>query len=62
MQTVCCVCRRIKGKRGWLRGKGGAGEEVSHGYCPDCFQRTMERAEGFSRLHPGQDKAILPVR
>ncbi|MDG4475916.1 hypothetical protein [Thiovibrio frasassiensis] len=23
------------------------GSRVSHGYCPDCFDRTMERAQGW---------------
>lgn len=47
MQTVCCVCRKTKGQSGWIQGQAENKARVSHGYCPECFHRTMERAQGW---------------
>ena len=36
MLVVCCVCNKaIRG----VKGKPG----ISHGYCPDCFKKEMEK-------------------
>jgi len=43
MTTVCCVCQRRKSGRGWtLRpAKAANVNRVSHGYCPQCYDRLM---------------------
>lgn len=46
MTTVCCVCHRTKGKRGWLKKQMSEGNSLmSHGYCPECYQATMDRIQ-----------------
>jgi len=41
MRTVCCVCRRVKCKGDWLEQMVEAEVRVSHGFCPECFDKTM---------------------
>lgn len=47
MKTVCCVCHKTKTQTGWVQRQSGKEGKFSHGYCPDCFSRTMERAQGW---------------
>ncbi|MBA3003382.1 MAG: hypothetical protein FP813_05950 [Desulfurivibrio sp.] len=47
MQTVCCVCQKTKSQTGWIHRQAGKEGKISHGYCPDCFHRTMELAQGW---------------
>jgi hypothetical protein len=47
MQIVCCVCQKTKSQAGWIQGQASKEGRVSHGYCPDCFHRTMEQAQGW---------------
>lgn len=47
MQTVCCVCQKTKSQAGWIQKQAGKEGRVSHGYCPDCFRRSMEQAQGW---------------
>jgi len=47
MQTVCCVCRKTKTQTGWKQRQASKEGQFSHGYCPDCFHRTMELAQGW---------------
>jgi len=47
MQTVCCVCQKTKSQSGWIQKQASKEGRVSHGYCPDCFHSTMERAQGW---------------
>jgi len=48
MQTVCCVCQKTKSQAGWIQKQASKEGRVSHGYCPDYFNRTMERAQGWA--------------
>lgn len=41
MQTICCVCLKTKNKKGWGRQNVRHDEEISHGYCPDCYREMM---------------------
>jgi len=41
MRTVCCVCRRVKCKGDWLEEMIASEIRVSHGFCPECFDKTM---------------------
>ncbi|MCX5865045.1 MAG: hypothetical protein NTW42_08255 [Deltaproteobacteria bacterium] len=41
MRTICCVCRRVKSKGDWLEEMIESEVRVSHGFCPECFDKTM---------------------
>lgn len=42
MIKMCCVCHRIERQGEWHRGRLLAEhEQVTHGYCPDCFVGVM---------------------
>ncbi|MHB1014453.1 MAG: hypothetical protein ACYC2W_04125 [Desulfurivibrionaceae bacterium] len=41
MRTICCVCRRVKCKGGWFEQMLASEVRVSHGFCPECFDKTM---------------------
>ncbi len=41
MRTVCCVCRRVQCKGDWLEQMLESEVLVSHGFCPECFDKTM---------------------
>ncbi len=57
MLTVCCVCNRTKQEEEWgMEYLGPASLEVSHGYCPDCFDELMEE---LSTTLPGWDMGLL---
>ncbi len=40
MQIVCCVCHRVKLNNRWVKMEVDLGE-ASHGYCPECYGRTL---------------------
>ncbi|MGV1098071.1 hypothetical protein ACUUL3_01485 [Thiovibrio sp. JS02] len=56
------MCKRIKGERGWNKSTAGKNVRASHGYCPECFQQTMERVQNFFVVGPGQGGGLLTVR
>lgn len=41
MQMVCCLCKRTKDEDGWVEKIVSYSKKLSHGYCPECFQKTM---------------------
>lgn len=43
MRTVCCVCRRVKCNGEWFEEMVEAEVRVSHGFCPACFDKTMDQ-------------------
>lgn len=46
MTTVCCVCHRTKSGKRWVKKEKPKDEgRTSHGYCPECYQATMERLQ-----------------
>jgi len=47
METVCCVCKSMKTAGGWIRLKTVKNANASHGYCPECFQHTMEKVQNY---------------
>lgn len=58
MQTVCCVCQKTKSQAGWIQGQAGKEVRISHGYCPDCFHQTMERAQGWLLARSGGNRGL----
>jgi len=58
MQTVCCVCRKTKSRTGWIQGQSSKETRVSHGYCPDCFHQTMERAQDWLLARSGGNRSL----
>jgi len=47
MQVICCVCLKTKKQKGWAKQAARSGVQLSHGYCPQCYQQMMERVENF---------------
>lgn len=46
MTTVCCVCHRTKSGKRWVKKQKAENERrTSHGYCPECYEATMERLQ-----------------
>jgi hypothetical protein len=41
IETICCVCQRKKGENGWEKGMIKPFADLSHGYCPECYQKIM---------------------
>lgn len=55
---MCCVCKKIRDDAGTEPGKGNwldmdtyfkekTGVDVSHGYCPECFNVQMKEVDAF---------------
>jgi hypothetical protein len=38
---VCCLCKRTKDEDRWVEKIVAYSKKMSHGYCPECFQKTM---------------------
>ena len=57
MRTVCCVCLRVKCKEEWREQMVEPETRVSHGYCPECFDKNMPQ---FSRVW-SSERAALPL-
>lgn len=47
MQVICCVCHKTKNHKGWAKQTARSGGQLSHGYCPQCYQQMMERVTNF---------------
>lgn len=60
MRTVCCVCQRLKGEKGWVRVAGVIASRLSHGYCPECYQKAMDTLRDQLALAP--PAVPLPLR
>ncbi|MHB1184838.1 MAG: hypothetical protein ACYC4A_09105 [Desulfobulbia bacterium] len=58
MRTVCCVCRRVKCKGDWLEQMIESEVRVSHGFCPECFDKTMAQ---YSRAWSSERGGVQPV-
>jgi hypothetical protein len=43
MKTVCCVCRKAKGRKGWQGREVKQFKEVVFGVCPPCYTDTLSR-------------------
>ncbi len=54
MTIICCKCLKTKTEEGWIMlPTAGADGRSSHGYCPACYQETMEKIRGHRlRHHP----------
>ena len=64
--TVCCVCNKYRNDEGvWHPdyqplGKKGEDFEVSHGYCPPCFQKEIAQISKYklSQLKTNQNNSL----
>ena len=43
MKTICCLCLKTKGQDGWEMQDHGQYKEFSHGYCPECYRKIMQK-------------------
>lgn len=41
MEKVCCRCKRNQDGDRWIRQKISKRQDVSYGFCPNCYQATM---------------------
>ena len=48
--TACCECGKIRLGNTWLNAEKveHAATELSHGYCPPCFEQAMLMVQAFS--------------
>ncbi|MBU0731240.1 MAG: hypothetical protein KKE17_11850 [Proteobacteria bacterium] len=58
MTLICCLCQRIKCSGGWIEQVAPPGKNISHGYCPECFQFALQklRADILSKRFGGSRK------
>ncbi len=43
MISICCVCNKIKHRGRWVAAEVCTEQEqLSHGYCPACYEQVME--------------------
>ena len=48
MEKVCCGCHRVKKQDRWVkRGKGVSLVKLSHGYCPRCYEKAIQKVMAF---------------
>jgi len=40
MIRICCDCKKVLGEKEPLEDK-----RITHGYCPECLERTMKEIE-----------------
>lgn len=62
MQTVCCVCHKTKSQRGWIQKQAVKKGRISHGYCPECYRRSMEQAQGWLRARNAGSQGLTLAR
>ncbi len=43
IQVQCCVCKRYREGRHWIRRMAGRRLDTSHTYCPACYERLAEK-------------------
>lgn len=43
MKTVCCICEKTKNGNNWTNTTCDHNEVLSHGYCPECFQKIISK-------------------
>lgn len=41
MTVQCCKCKKIRENGEWIHRPHGLGHNVSHGYCPGCFDESF---------------------
>jgi hypothetical protein len=45
---MCCVCHKVEADGQWSAGRClGEKEQVTHGYCPECYAVVMTEIERF---------------
>jgi len=45
VKTICCVCHKTKDLNGWLDQFLEQYKRLSHGYCPECFKKTITQIQ-----------------
>ncbi len=45
MVTICCTCNRIKIGKTWKKKLPDNRNKMTHGYCPKCFAKVMEKVD-----------------
>lgn len=48
MKKICCVCHKTETLNGWTVRNTKAGEKISHGYCPVCFQHLLAKIASYA--------------
>lgn len=55
----CCMCNRTKIENGWLMQPTEDGHMVSHGYCPECFEKSMREIERRHIMEPSYRLLVI---
>ncbi|MFA6228082.1 MAG: hypothetical protein WC668_02745 [Patescibacteria group bacterium] len=45
MVIQCCVCSKVRSAGTWEVRSIPPGEQVSHGYCPECAEKVFQGIE-----------------
>ena len=60
MTVLCCVCKKEKKDGSWTRTATIEDENVSHGFCPDCYKKQhLFFMEALSRQIEADKEAQL---
>jgi len=62
VQVQCCDCRRFRVDNEWRR--GGAGEYggmLSHGLCPQCYDRALAALQQYDLAHAGELMTVAAI-
>lgn len=62
MKTVCCVCQKTKSQSGWIKQRLECKSKMSHGYCPECYQLTMQQVQSNPAWNSGGNKIALNLK
>jgi hypothetical protein len=62
MKTICCVCQKTKSQSGWVKQRLDCKSKMSHGYCPDCYQLTMQQVQNYPAWKNPGNKAVLNLK
>lgn len=62
MKTVCCVCRKSKGRKGWNGKEIEQFNEVVFGVCPPCYADTLSRIKDNYTSRPMACGFMVPRR
>ena len=60
MKTVCCVCRKAKGRKGWNGEKIKQFKKVMFGVCPPCYSDALSKIKENYNSSPKYYGFVVP--
>ena len=58
MTKMCCICNRTQIENSWEVKPTTSGEIVSHGFCPDCYEKQHKVFGSFLKKQLQTNKEI----